>query len=155
MKEIEVRRDQRVPEEVESLLRSLPEWFGIEESLMRYVADALSHDTYTAVSKERVVGVLMVKQHSRYASEVHLIAVTPVLHRRGIGRKLLDALESDLASRDVEFLQEKTLGPSLPSVEYDSTRRFYESMGFRPLEEIEELWPGNPCLIMVKSLGKR
>src|SRR5665809_29077 len=152
--EIEVRRGQRVPEEVESLLRSLPAWFGIEEALMGYVADARSNDTYTAVTQGRVVGVLMVKHHSRYASEVHLIAVTPALHRRGMGRKLLEALESDLQSREVEFLQVKTLGPSLPSVEYDSTRHFYESMGFRPLEEIEELWPGNPCLIMVKSLNK-
>jgi hypothetical protein len=25
-------------------------------------------------------------------------------------------------------------------------------MGFRPLEEIHGLWPGNPCLIMVKVL---
>jgi len=25
-------------------------------------------------------------------------------------------------------------------------------MGFQPLEEIAGLWPGNPCLIMIKTL---
>lgn len=26
------------------------------------------------------------------------------------------------------------------------------SVGFSPLEEIRDLWPGNPCLLMVKPL---
>jgi hypothetical protein len=26
-------------------------------------------------------------------------------------------------------------------------------MGFEPLEEITGMWPGNPCLLMVKVLG--
>lgn len=155
MNELEVRRNQRVPNEVESLLRSLPDWFGIEEALMGYVADARSDDTYTAVINEEVVGALIAKHHSSYASEVHLMAVKPSLHRRGIGRSLLNVLEGDLASRSVEFLQVKTLGPSEPSDEYERTRFFYKSMGFRALEEIEGLWPGNPCLIMIKFLGKR
>lgn len=47
----------------------------------------------------------------------------------------------------------KTLGPSHPSPEYAATRRFYEACGFRGLEELHDLWPDNPCLIMVKPLG--
>jgi len=151
--EVEVRRGQRVPSEVESLLRSLPDWFGIEEALLGYVADARTNDTYTAVMDGKVVGALIAKRHGTYSSEVHLMAITPSLHRRGIGRKLLGVLEDDLASTSVEFLQVKTLGPSEPSAEYAGTRHFYESMGFRALEEIVGLWPGNPCLIMVKVLG--
>jgi hypothetical protein len=34
----------------------------------------------------------------------------------------------------------------------NQTRRFYASMSFLPLEEIDGLWPENPCLIMVKVL---
>jgi len=26
-------------------------------------------------------------------------------------------------------------------------------MGFAPLEELPDLWPGNPCLILVKTLA--
>jgi ribosomal protein S18 acetylase RimI-like enzyme len=74
------------------------------------------------------------------------------MHRRGIGRALVETLEADLIADGVELLQVKTLGPSLPDASYDQTRRFYRRMGFRPLEEIGGLWPGNPCLIMVKVL---
>jgi ribosomal protein S18 acetylase RimI-like enzyme len=80
------------------------------------------------------------------------MAVAPAMHRRGIGRALVETLEADLIADGVELLQVKTLGPSLPDASYDQTRRFYRRMGFRPLEEIGGLWPGNPCLIMVKVL---
>lgn len=72
--------------------------------------------------------------------------------RRGIGTALLEAVERDLIEAGVEFLQVKTLGPSDPSPEYAATRSFYESLGFKPMEEIEELWPSDPCLILVKHL---
>jgi hypothetical protein len=53
----------------------------------------------------------------------------------------------------VRFLQVKTLGPGCPDEGYERTRRFYAGVGFEPLEEITGLWPGNPCLIMIKTLG--
>jgi hypothetical protein len=80
------------------------------------------------------------------------MAVDPGMHRRGAGCALVKTLEADLIADGVEFLQVKTLGPSLPDAGYDKTRQFYTRMGFRPLEEIGGLWPGNPCLIMVKTL---
>jgi hypothetical protein len=52
----------------------------------------------------------------------------------------------------LEYLQVKTLGPSRPDPGYEATRRFYEASGFRPLEELHGLWPGNPCLLLVKRL---
>ncbi|MGI8701500.1 MAG: hypothetical protein ACR2JU_09905 [Nocardioidaceae bacterium] len=33
-----------------------------------------------------------------------------------------------------------------------ATRAFYLARGFEPLEEFQHLWPGNPCLLMVKVL---
>jgi GNAT superfamily N-acetyltransferase len=69
------------------------------------------------------------------------MAVEPAVHRLGIGRALVQALEADLAADGVQLLQVKTLGPSRPDAGYDQTRRFYASMGFLPLEEIGDLWP--------------
>ena len=83
------------------------------------------------------------------------MAVAPAMHRRGIGQALVETLEADLITDGVELLQVKTLGPSLPDAGSTKTRRFYLHMGFRPLEEIRGLWPGNPCLIMVKVLDLR
>lgn len=80
------------------------------------------------------------------------MAVEPAVHRLGIGRALVQALEADLVADGVQLLQVKTLGPSRHDASYDQTRRFYAYIGFLPPEEIDGLWPENPCLIMVKVL---
>ncbi len=74
------------------------------------------------------------------------------VHRRGVGTALVEAAERYLSRLGTEYLQVKTVGPSRPSPAYEGTRRFYESLDFAPLEEIHELWPGNPCLILVKRV---
>jgi GNAT superfamily N-acetyltransferase len=149
------------PDTVDRLLRSLPGWFGIESSIVEYVAKAHELPTYLAWpgkgspagGRERQpVGVLLAARHFPESAEIYLMAVEPSLHRQGIGRALVEALEAELIADGVELLQVKTLGPSCPDAGYDQTRQFYLSMGFRPLEEIPDLWPENPCLVMVKPL---
>lgn len=149
-----VQASEPVPTEVEAILRGLPEWFGIEEALLDYVDQAGRLPTYTATVDGDVQGVCLVRQHNRYAAEIHLLAVRRAVHRRGLGRALVGAAERDLQVRGVELMQVKTLGATHPSPEYAATRRFYEALGYRPLEEFDAdtLWPGNPCLVMVKSL---
>jgi len=80
------------------------------------------------------------------------MGVVPACHRRGIGTALLEAAEAALRSRGTEYVQVKTLGPSRPSEADAATRRFYESQEFVPLEEFDDLWPGNPALLLVKRL---
>ncbi len=149
------------PRTVDRLLRSLPEWFGIESSNMEYVESARRLPTYLArpragssvsAADSEPVGVLLAARHFPRSAEIHLIAADRRLHRRGIGRALVQALEADLIAEGVELLQVKTLGPARPDAGYERTRRFYAQLGFLPLEEIHGLWPENPCLIMVKAL---
>jgi GNAT superfamily N-acetyltransferase len=150
---------------VDRLLRTLPGWFGIESSNIGYVAAARRLPTYLAWpaasdardlasgSGDQPAGVLLAERHFPAAAEIHLLAVQPDLHHRGAGRALVGALERDLVAEGVRLLQVKTLGPSDPDEGYQRTRQFYSAMGFEPLEEITGLWPGNPCLIMVKPLA--
>ena len=154
------------PRTVGRLLRSLPEWFGIESSLVEYVAAARRMPAYLAwparstgqdqdkdQGQERhPVGALLAQRHFPCSAEIYLIAADRALHRRGIGRALVTALEADLIAGGVEFLQVKTLGPTRPDAGYERTRQFYAGLGFRPLEEIHGLWAEHPCLIMVKPL---
>jgi ribosomal protein S18 acetylase RimI-like enzyme len=163
-----VSTGEQAPEVVEALLRTVPEWFGIEESNTAYVESARHLLTYLARPRapEELtqgaspgagpgadpVGVLLATRHFPGAAEIYLMAVARSAHRRGAGRALVTALERDLVADGVSLLQVKTSGPSRDDAGYAKTRLFYEAMGFKPLEELHDLWPSNPCLIMVKVL---
>ena len=132
------------------ILTALPDWFGIEESVDAYVRDVAGLPTF-AVGRD---GFLALKQHTDAAAEIYVMGVRPESRRHGIGTALLEAAESFLRAREVEYLQVKTLGPSVASEHYAETRSFYAAHGFRPLEELTAIWgEENPCLIMVKRLA--
>ncbi len=131
------------------ILRSLPEWFGIAEAVDDYVREVAALMTLAYGD----AGFLALKMHGRYAGEIYVMGVLRERQGEGIGTALIGSGEDRLRGDGVEYLQVKTLGPSRPSAHYDRTRRFYEKLGFRPLEEIHGLWSeGNPCLLMVKRL---
>ena len=141
------------PEAVATLLRELPEWFGIDESVADYIDAARYLPNAAALLDGDVVGVCLTRHHTPVAAEVELLAVRRDLHRHGIGRELLEHVERELRTDGVRLLQVKTFGPSGESKEYERTRAFYESVGFLPLEERTDIWgPGNPCLVSVKPL---
>lgn len=139
----------------EPILRLLPEWFGIESAIAHYLQAVDRLPTLLARHQTQIVGFLTLKQHSRYAAEIYVMAVHPEFHRQGIGQALVQIAETELQKRAVEYLQVKTLGLSKPDTNYEKTRKFYMSVGFRPLEEFSNLWEENPCLQMVKQLPPR
>jgi GNAT superfamily N-acetyltransferase len=151
---VEIVSGRADPTAVDRLLRSLPDWFGIEASIVEYVRDAGAKPTYLAIDESGdVVGVMLVTHHNASTTEIHLMAVAAEHQRRGVGRALVGALERDLQSTAVRLLEVKTVGPSMAYEPYARTRAFYAGVGFMPLEELDGLWPGNPCLIMVKPLA--
>jgi GNAT superfamily N-acetyltransferase len=132
------------------LLAMLPSWFGIPESTAEYVESATHLPATVAHAAGSPIGVLLHRRHFPEAAEIHLLAVDPTWHRQGVGRALVAAVEADLSADGCRVLQVKTLGATHPDPGYARTRAFYRGVGFLPLEETTELWPGNPCLIMVK-----
>lgn len=139
----------------ERLLGLLPSWFGIPETNAEYIESATRLPGFVASDGGRggePIGVLLYRRHFPEAAEIHLMAVAPSWHRRGVGRALVAAVEADLSRDDCKLLQVKTLGATHPDPGYAHTRGFYRAVGFLPLEETAELWPAHPCLIMVKPL---
>lgn len=135
------------------ILRALPEWFGIEEATQHYIQEVNVLPTFLASVEDRVVGFMSVKVHNPYAAELYVLGAYPDMHRQGVGRALLTAVETYLREQDVEYLQVKTLSDSHPDAGYAKTRAFYLGMGFRPLEQFKTLWgEENPCLLLVKGL---
>ena len=135
------------------ILRSLPDWFGIEEALIHYSTEIDLLPTWTAQKTDRIVGFISIKQHTLYSAEVYVMGVLQDTHRHGIGRGLIEKSQEWVKQQGIEYLQVKTLGPSHSDESYANTRAFYLAMGFRPLEEFKQIWDEhNPCLIMVKRL---
>ena len=138
--------------ECESILRSLPDWFGIEESIVQYRRDIESMETVVADRAQEILGFLTWRRHGPRSAEIQVLGVRAPWHRRGVGRSLVAEVERRLRGDSVELFQVKTLGPSRPDEAYARTRMFYESLGFVPLEE-NRLWGERiPCLISVKHL---
>ena len=137
----------------ETVIRSLPDWFGIEESIRNYAMEINSLPTFLAIEEDRTLGFITLEQHTPYSAEVYVMGVLPEFHRKGIGRALMERVETYAKRNDVEYLQVKTLGPSNPDENFAKTRAFYMATGFRPMEEFTQIWNDkNPCLILVKRI---
>ena len=137
----------------ETIIRSLPDWFGIEEAIQNYADEINSLPTFLANENGSPIGFITLKQHTPYSTEVYVMGIMPDQHRKGIGRTLMEQAEVYAKGTGVEYFQVKTLGPSNPDKNYVRTRAFYLAMGFRPLEEFTQIWNDqNPCLILVKRI---
>jgi len=135
------------------VLAVLPTWFGFPESVAAYVAAAEAGPTVVATLDGRDCGILTMVLHRTSAAEIVVMGVLPEHHRAGIGRAMLDEAESWLAQRDITYLQVKTLSPRSADAGYAATRAFYFGCGFRPLEEMPELWgEDQPALQMIKTV---
>lgn len=137
----------------EKVIPSLPSWFGLEEANKEYIKKVANTDFYTAYMFDKVIGFFSIISHFPQTSEIYVCGILSDYHRLGIGRKLLKTIEKDLKKKGVKFLTVKTLSAYHPDRSYAKTRKFYEAVGFVPLEEFKELWgKENPCLFMVKGL---
>ena len=137
------------------ILASLPDWFGIPESVENYIIEAATLPMLVARDESGdAIGFATLTVESADTLELHLIAIRPEAHRRGIGRLLLDAAEALARQGRYQYLSVKTLAPSVEDANYAATRAFYAANGFEPHEERPDLWgPDNPCLVMRKRLG--
>lgn len=137
----------------EEILNGLPDWFGIEESTRQYVEDSMELLFFAAYEGTDVVGFIAVKQHNEYSAEIYVMGVNQKYHGKGIGKELFKHAYMWCKNNGIEYLQVKTLDASHPDKNYARTRRFYCSVGFRPLECFRTLWDEyNPCLVMVMKI---
>ena len=136
------------------LLGRLPDWFAIPESVAKYIDEVRSRAMAVAFDgDDTILGFVTLERVTPVAAEVHLIAVLPSLHRRGVGRALLAWTEAAAREQGAAMLLVKTLAPSVVYEPYDATRAFYRACGFVPLAVFPDMWdPENPCLLMGKSL---
>lgn len=144
----------RSAEDVRRILEALPDWLGDHAAIDHYVsaADDINYDSSLATDAGSVLGVALTRRHFPEAAELHLIAVHPDARGKGVGRYLVNAVASGLATDGCVLLSVHTVGPSFHNEPYAQTRAFYRHVGFTPLEEHDGLdWSG-PTLILVRPL---
>jgi GNAT superfamily N-acetyltransferase len=137
----------------ERLLARLPDWFGLEAQNRAYVESLSVFPAIVALQDGEIAGFLALEQHTPSSVEIHVMAVEPRLHRKGIGGALAAWAERWCQEHDVRWLHVKTRGPATPDPHYERTRRFYLALGFEPLFESLTLWgPEDAALILVKTV---
>ena len=133
----------------ETVLRALPDWFGIEDALSGYVAASGRLPTVTARLGGEAVGFASIGPVTPGTAEIHVIGVPPSHHRLGVGRRMVAAVLARCRGTGVRLLTVKTLGAASGDPFYERTRRFYDAVGFAPAAELPDLWgPGAPCLAL-------
>lgn len=137
-----------------TILRALPDWFGIESAIVEYVSQSQTMPFWVAVDSEQPIGLIALKQHNAYTAEIFVMAILANYHRHGIGRQLLEYVGHYCKEHRIEYLTVKTLAEENSNPYYTKTRGFYLKMGFRPLEVFPTLWDkANPCLLLAKYLA--
>jgi GNAT superfamily N-acetyltransferase len=148
----------------ERILRALPGWFGIEASVQDYIRAADELETFVVIVSrppcggreyrpDQALGFVTLRETSEDALELHAMGVLPAWRRRGAGRALVERAATYARAEGYSLLHVKTLAPSDPDPGYAETRAFYQAMGFRPLEELPQIWgPEDPCLLLVRPL---
>lgn len=83
--------------------------------------------------------------------DLYWIAVDPRFQHRGVGRMLIEAVETQVAAKGGERIYIDTSGRD----QYQPTRTFYERNGFRCEARLTDFYaPGDDRVIYVKSLVK-
>jgi GNAT superfamily N-acetyltransferase len=153
---IEITEEKVKQNITNNILSSLPDWFGIPESVQVYVRQSSKMPFFAYKQDGQYIGFAFLKIHNIYSAEICAMGVLPQHHRQGVGRMLINKCIDYCRERNIEFLQVKTLDSSFDDGYYQITRDFYEAMGFRPFECIPSLWnEENPCLIMIMHIGRK
>ena len=134
------------------VLEALRDWFGIDESRERYIAESTSQIFVAAKEGSEYTGFLCLKETGRETVELAVMGVLREYHRSGIGSRLFEAAKAIAQQEGYLFMQVKTVKMGVYE-DYDITNRFYQACGFKEFEVIPDLWDAaNPCQIYVMYL---
>ena len=134
------------------VLEALKDWFEVDESREKYIAESADQIFLAAQEDGEYVGFLCLKETGRETVELAVMGVLKDYHRNGLGRKLFEEAKRIAGEEGYEFMQVKTVKMGMYE-DYDITNRFYLSCGFKEFEVIKDLWDeDNPCQIYVMSL---
>jgi ribosomal protein S18 acetylase RimI-like enzyme len=149
-----IEDNNKKAEYANNILRKLPEWFGIEESLQDYVNTVHKYPFWAAFDNENnCIGFFSGIIHYNRTGDIYVCGIDPKYHGKGIGTMLYKEIEKYFRENNCKYIIVKTLSEIDQDPNYAQTRKFYKKMGFEELITDTEMWGENcPCLIMIKKL---
>lgn len=137
----------------DKVLRTLPDWFGIEEAIVEYGQEVKQLDFIKVEYHHMVIGFCAYKVNYGINCDLYVLGIYHDFHRFGIGSKLIEYINNEVKKQEVKYLSVKTLSDTHVDSYYGKTRNFYIKNGFYPFEELPNLWgEENPCLLMIKEV---
>ncbi len=149
---VEITDDLEKKSITQNILKALPEWFGIPESMEEYIQDSAGKPFFCARINKKNIGFLYLKQTGKDTMELAVMGVLKEYHRNGIGHALFEYAKKEICKKGYSFIQVKTV--QMGKYEsYDKTNQFYLSLGFKEFEVFLSLWDEwNPCQIYIMAL---
>ncbi|MFC0547783.1 GNAT family N-acetyltransferase [Kutzneria chonburiensis] len=139
----------------DEIIAALPYFFGIQAGVDACAEAVRTHRGWVAEVDGVVAGFLTVEQLIN--PEISWLAVHPEHRHHGIGKALVAAAVDVLASEGHTLLTVLTLGPSVveqPTDNYSGTRRFYRSVGFEAVRELDLVGWEQAALLLVRRLDR-
>ncbi|MCB1510964.1 MAG: GNAT family N-acetyltransferase [Hyphomicrobiaceae bacterium] len=126
-------------------------WFGRPEANAAYAMGMADREAFTATLDEIAVGLMALEYHFEATCNVWWLGVSPKVHRRGVGRALMDRAVIEARDRGCRRLAVETVSPRVDSSAYALTRQFYMALGFEPFVEVEPT-PGDFLMWMIRTV---
>jgi ribosomal protein S18 acetylase RimI-like enzyme len=150
---VEIDDNNKKAEYTNSILRKLPEWFGIEKGIQDYVSSVQKYPFWIAFDNDNCIGFFSGKIHHDRTGDINVCGIDPNYHREGVGTSLYKEFEKYCMKNNCEYIIVKTVDEINSESHYGKTVKFYEHVGFKKLVTIPEVWDeNNPCLIMIKKI---
>lgn len=129
------------------IAKELPEWFT-PEAIKQIEKDLKNCKTLSDEGKGFIIYYFEDKK-----CFIKWMAVRKGFQGQGIGKKLIKQLENICRENKISEIETDTLAETEDYKPYESTRKFYHSVGFKDVEVIKKGYPqGSDKLILRKNI---
>ena len=84
-----------------SILESLPNWFGIQESRQEYISESSNLPLFAAIDESNPVGFISVKENNRYTAEIYVMGFFLIVTIKGLEHLYLTEYYNGLKKKDM------------------------------------------------------
>src|SRR5262245_55590499 len=101
-----------------AITAELPMWFGRPEANAHYVRNIVDRDVFAARLDGHIHGLIALENHFAVTCNIWWLGVSPSVHRRGLGRALVERAVEHARARGCHRLALETMSPRANSAEY-------------------------------------